>query len=155
MRRSQKSHPRVRRITVDERLDPGLLKIALAELLPGHDDLSEDPLDAWSEETVRLIGSDDLLPMLELGAGDPALTALAGNPSGDVGPDELVGMIWRSLEEGQVFLAGEIEVEAGGASASPSIVARPGSWAVLRIDRIEAIKSKHEALYSRALTGER
>jgi phage terminase large subunit-like protein len=146
---------RARRITIDERLDEGLLKIAIADLLPGHKELGDDPLDAWSNETVRLIGQDDLLPMLELATDDPLVRHLAGDPPAEVGEDALVGVIWRSLEEGQVYIAGEVEVETAEPPAPTSIVARPGSWTVLRVDRIEGIKKKHEALYSKALRGGR
>ena len=88
--------------------------------------------------------------------GDEAwLKTLVGDPSSDFEDEKLVGAFWRSLEEGQVFLVGEIEVKGGDASAAMNILAKPGPRTVLRIDRIERIKKKHEALYSKALTGGR
>lgn len=151
MEESKRDHARVRRITIDERLDEGLLKIAVADLLPGRENLSGDPLDAWSEERVQLINRDGFLGTFELDDDDPLLETLASKPSSEAGDEERVGAFWRSLEEGQVFLVGEIAVEGADSTAPVAIFARPGTPTLLRIDRIEKIKKTHEGLYTKAL----
>ena len=57
MRKSELTRARVRRISIDERLDGDLVKIGVADLLPGHTDLGEDALDSWSDEHLRLVHS--------------------------------------------------------------------------------------------------
>jgi len=141
----------VRRITIDERLDEGLLKIAVADLLPGYENLSDDPLDAWSVERLELINHEDYLCTFGLDKGDSLLGAFIGGPASEIAEEDPEGAFWRSLEEGQVFLVGEIAVEETESTAPMGIFARPGETTVLRIDRIEEIKKKHEGLYSKAL----
>lgn len=142
---------RVRRITIDERLDEGLLKIAVADLLPGHADLSNDPLDAWSDERLELINREDYMCSFGLSKGDPLLGVLVDEPASESAERDPEGTFWRSLEEGQVYLVGEIAVEEAESTSSIGIFAGRGEHTVLRIDRIEDIKKKHEELYSKAL----
>lgn len=142
---------RVRRITIDERLDEGLLKIAVADLLTGREDLSDDPLDAWSDERLVLINRENFMRRFDLDINDAVLGTLIGAPGSEVDEDDPVGAFWRTLEEGQVYLVGEIAVESADSGGSVRILVRPGASTVQRIDRIEAIKKKHEGLYSRAL----
>lgn len=151
MKKSGRDDASICRITIDERLDEGLIKIAIADILPGRENLSGDPLDAWSDERVELISRGDFLDTFKLDKDDPLLETFAGKPSPEAGKENSEGVFWRSLEEGQVFLVGEIVVEGADSKAPETIFARPGASTVLRIDRIEKIKQKHEDLYSKAL----
>lgn len=150
--RKKPSGARVRRITIDERLDEGLLKVAVADLLPGHDDLSDDPLDAWSEESLELISREDFLGEFGLEPRDPLLATLVGIRDSVAADEDPEGAFWRTLEEGQVFLVGEIGITGDDREAPEGIHVRTGTSTVLRIDRIDRIKKKHEALYSMALS---
>ena len=152
MKASESDAPRVRRITIDERLDEGLIRIAEAELLPGWGELSGDPLDAWSDECSRLISREDFLDTFELSGSDALLGVLAGLPSSESDDGVRVGAFWRSLEEGQVFLVGEMKADREDPKSPGAIRARSGASTVLRIDRTENVKSEHETLYTKALT---
>jgi hypothetical protein len=142
---------RVRRITIDERLDGDLIKIGIAELLPGHVDISDDVLDGWSDEVVRLIRPRTMLTTFGLRAKDPLLATLAGELAPKADASDLRASLWRSLEEGQVFFVGEIEIAGDDRSQPDSIVACAGASSVIRVDRIPGIKTRHKKLYSEAL----
>lgn len=151
MRKRASAQARVRRISIDERLDGDLMKFGIAKLLPGHTDLGEDDLDGWSEEQVRLVRPATFLRSFGLKRGHSELQALVAELP--FGPEESdpVGSFWRSLEEGQVYLAGEIEVLGPGRSQIEGIRTKTGAHTVVRIDRIPVIKNKHKKLYSVAL----
>ena len=151
MKKKEAKRAQVRRITIDERLNEDLVKIGVARLLPGHADLCEDTLDSWSEEEVRLIHPSTLLRTLGLRKSDPLLKTLSGELASGLEEKNLKGVLWRSLEEGQVYLAGEFEVRGEDRSDPDRIVVRPGAHCVLRIDLIPAIKKRHKDLYSAAL----
>ncbi len=151
MRKQASAHARVRRITIDERLDGDLVKIGVADLLPGHTNLGDDALDSWSEERVKLIRPSTCLRSFGLSRNHPELRSLVAElPLGPEDNDP-TGAFWRSLEEGQVYLAGEIEAVGAGRSSIEGITASPGAFSVVRIDRIPVIKNKHKELYSAAL----
>ena len=139
---------RVWRITIDERLDKDLVKIGVARLLPGHTNLGQDDLDSWSEEKVRLIRPSTFLRTFGLRKTDPLLRTLYGELKPGTEEKDLKSALWRSVEEGQVYLAGEIEVKGKDRRKPDGIVTCPGAHSVLRIDRIPAIKKRHKDLYS-------
>ena len=151
MRKKASARARVRLISIDERLDGNLVKIGIADLRSGHSDLGEDDLDSWSEEDVRLVRPSTFLRSFGLSRSHSELEALASELP--LGPEENdpTGAFWRSLEEGQVYLAGEIEVRGLTRSSIEGISACPGAFSVVRIDRIPTIKNRHKQLYSAAL----
>ncbi len=151
MRKKASARARVRRISIDERLDGDLLKIGIGELLPGHTDLGEDDLDGWSEEEVRLVRPATFLRSFGLKRSHPELLALVAELPPGLGESEPAGTFWRSLEEGQVYLAGEIELRGRDRSSIEGLTACPGAFLVVRIDRIPVIKNRHKQLYSAAL----
>ncbi len=151
MRKNHSTRARVRRISIDERLDGDLIKIGVADLLPGHSDLGEDALESWSDEHVRLVRPSTFLRSFGLRKDHSELEALVAELPLEPGKDEPSGAFWRTLEEGQVYLSGEIEVRGIDRSSIEGITARPGAFSVVRIDRIPTIKNKHKRLYSAAL----
>ena len=151
MRKKDPKRARVRRITIDERLDKDLVKIGVASLLPGHTNLSEDALDSWSEEKVRLIRPSTFLRTFGLRKGDPLLKTLTEELTPQPEEKDIKGALWRSIEEGQVFLSGELEVRGSDRKAPACILVCHGAHSVVRIDRIPAIKKKHKGFYSAAL----
>jgi hypothetical protein len=151
MRKKASAPARVRRITIDERLDGDIVKIGVADLLPGHADLGDDDLKAWSEERVKLVRPSTYLRSFGLSAKHPELASLVAElPLGPEDNDP-TDAFWRSLEEGQVYFAGEIEVLGKDRSSIEGITASPGAFSVVRIDRIPTIKNRHKQLYSVAL----
>ena len=151
MKKGEARRAHVWRVTIDERLDADLLKIGVAELLPGRTDLGEDALDNWSEEEVRLVRPSDFLGTFGLRKSDPMLKPLSVELKLGGGEKDLEGVLWRFLEEGQVYLVGEFEIKGKDPRNPESIAARPGVHSVLRIDRIPVIKKRHKDLYSAAL----
>ncbi len=151
MRKKEPTRARVRRISIDERLDGDLVKIGVADLRSGHTDLGLDALDGWSEERVRLVRPSTFLRSFGLKKNHSELQALVEELPLGPGENDPPGAFWRSLEEGQVYLAGEIEVRGIDRSSIEGIAACPGTFSVVRIDRIPTIKNKHKQLYSAAL----
>lgn len=151
MRKIESTRARVRRISIDERLDGDLVKIGVADLRSGHTDLGGDDLESWSVEHVRLVRPSTFLRSFGLRKNHPELEALVAQLPLGPGENESSGAFWRSLEEGQVYLAGEIEVRGTDRSSIEGISACPGAFSVVRIDRIPIIKNKHKQLYSAAL----
>lgn len=151
MRKKESARARVRRICIDERLDGDLVKIGVAGLKSGRTDLGGDDLDSWGDEEVRLVRPSTFLRSFGLSGRHPELQALVAELT--LGPDENdpAASFWRSLEEGQVYLAGEIEVRGIDRSSIEGITACPGAFSVVRIDRIPAVKNRHKELYSAAL----
>jgi hypothetical protein len=151
MRKKEMARTRVRRISIDERLDGDLVKIGVADLRSGHTDLGEDALDSWSEEEVRLVRPATFLRTFGLKRGHAELDALVAELPPGLGESDPAGTFWRSLEEGQVYLAGEIELRGRDRSSIEGLTACPGAFLVVRIDRIPVIKNRHKQLYSAAL----
>jgi hypothetical protein len=151
MRKSESTRVRVRRICIDERLDGDLVKIGVADLRSGYTDLGDDDLDSWAEEEVRIVRPSTFLRSFGLSGKHPELQALVAELP--LGPEENdpAAFFWRSLEEGQVYLAGEIEMRGIDRSSIEGITVCPGAFSVVRIDRIPVIKNKHKMLYSAAL----
>jgi hypothetical protein len=151
MKKKATTGAKVWRVTIDERLDADLVKIGVATLLPGCTDLSEDALDSWSEEEVRLVHPSDYLNAFKLDKSDPLLKSLLEELKLGTRTKDLQGGLWRFLEEGQVYLVGEFEVKGKDPADPERLVTRSGVHSVLRIDRIPAIKKRHKDLYSAAL----
>jgi len=121
----------VRRITVDEKLPGGDIRILIAALAPGVEAFFDRGID-WGEEVeVRVTPATYAQ---QLGLPDPA-----GRP-------------WESLAEGQVFCSGEFEI-VGQREAPMWLQVCPGRREFLRLDTLAEFKEGLKWLYSRALTG--
>lgn len=98
-------HPRVHRITVDERLDEDRVRLLITSLAPRPDprapyqdgDRFEDRYETWmpDEREVCLSQSEFTCLRTELAISSTKIT-------------------WKGLSEGQVYLAGEFAIAADG-----------------------------------------
>lgn len=81
---------KVRRITIDERLADGLIRILIADLKAGLKTFGDDP-EYWGKETELLVRPEDYQEKMGI-------------------PPEAAGKwSWDSLYEGQVFLSREFQ----------------------------------------------
>ncbi len=121
----------VRRITVDERLSDDHIRLLIASLAEGVETFADRDED-WRPEREVLVR--------------PATYARWMSVRKEKLP-------WRTLEEGQVFLAGQFEV-LGDPAAPDGFQVCPGVRAFLRIDRLPLVKEQAKLLYSALVRGE-
>ena len=123
----KKSGPALLRISVDEILEPGLVRLLVCRLKKAKGTFT-DQGENWEEEEGILVRQDNYLKKLNL----PGLT-----------PKNLP---WKDFREGSVYLAGAFEFRK-----PDRFTAVAGSFQVRRVDRI--IKDRVKELYFRALAG--
>lgn len=152
MKKGRHRHPKVRRITVDERLAPDFIRLAVAHLEADTGDLIDDELDEWSEEDAEFVHSATVLEAFGLREADELLVTVASELVRQPAGNDPAGVFWNCLEEGQVFLAGEFEIRGGDRERPEAIVPRAGAREVLRIDRLPSVKAIHKARYTDVLS---
>lgn len=146
----RKTTASVRRITVDEWLDEDLLRLEVADLVDGVEDLLADDPYAWTRERDVLVRSADYLATLGLNHRPRLRTTIVKELTGEPPGRDARDKVWRRLAEGQVFLVGRFTV-VGKRKAPKSIRAGGKDYDALRIDRISAVKAIHKARYARTL----
>lgn len=132
----------VRRVTVDERLEPGLFRLMVARLWRRDAEIPIEDTRSWTRETPLLAEEQDLICIFGLDAAKPP----AGNATG-VDPAQF----WQSLAEGQVYLVGEFRVVEDREGSPRAIAPDVGTHALLRIDRLEPVREHERRLYAEAL----
>jgi len=121
----------VRRITVDERLAAGLIRLAVCRLKKGVEVFYDREGD-WGPERAWLARPENYARKL----GVPKAEAPA----------------WDSLQEGQLYLSGEFEIV--GERSSPSyFCVSPGAKEFVRIDALEEYRRGLQRVYSVLLKG--
>jgi hypothetical protein len=130
MAKNQKlSQPRVRRITVDERLAEDLIRLGVCPLADGVEFFFDRSAD-WGEEAEEYVGPDDYADVLGLSSAE-------GRP-------------WETLSEGQVFLSGEFAV-VGERGAPKYFQVSRGQAGFLRIDNLRPFRGDAQRTYSELL----
>lgn len=116
--------PKVRRITIDEKLSDNLIRILVADLKANQREFGDDP-KYWGEESELLVNPENYQEEL-------------GMPSG---PKE--EWLWENLYEGQVFLSGGFRaVEEKGAETR--FLVDVGQRNFQDIDRVSKERVKRE-----------
>lgn len=150
---ARRKKPLVQRVTVDERLDESLVRLLVAPLAEGVEDITEDRLANWEPEKEVLATRRTFRRRLGLPKEDASLRQAVKEVLGtEAGRGAARDLLWRGLKEGQVFLVGQFEV-VGPRGEPEAIRAREGANDFLRIDRIPAVKESAKKLYSKALAG--
>jgi hypothetical protein len=121
----------VRRITVDERLADDLIRLVVCRLRDGIEAFFDRRGD-WGLERESFARPKDYARKL------------------GVSPDGAPP--WETLEEGQLFLAGEFEIVGDRASPHYFRIC-PGKQEFLRLDLLDEYKEGVKRLYSVLLTG--
>ena len=124
----------VRRITIDERLTEGLIRILVAELKAGRETFGDDP-EYWGEEEELLVGPENYQDNMGMTQAD------------------VEKWPWKDLAEGQVFLQGGFpEIPEEG--AEPPFVVDAEQRNFQRIDRLskEGVKRKYLAALERGIS---
>lgn len=129
-RKNKPKAPRVLRITVDERLADDLIRLSVCSLAKGVTEFFDRRGD-WSPER-------------EVRARPTTYARRFGIPARQAPP-------WETLEEGQVYVAGEFEIV--GDPAEPShLRVHPGQKELLRLDDLTAFEDDLKRLYAEVLT---
>jgi hypothetical protein len=148
----------VRRIVVDEYLTKELIRLLIAPLADGVEEITNSETNWETEQEVK-VTPKNLLKRLDLknkNLQSRVLKEIMGNSwnseANKKKEQPLKLMIWRGLEEGQVFIDGKFEV-VGKRYEPEAIKAGEGPRDFLRIDRIPLVKEKAKKLYSAVLRG--
>ncbi len=126
-----KSSPIVRRITVDEKLSTGLIRVLVSELKPGVVEFDDD-LSYWGPETGILVRPNDFQYAI-------GITSKASRD-----------YPWNSLYEGQTFLQGYFVKKTSRAS-DPRFIANAKRKNFLCINNL--IKKSIKQIYFSAIKG--
>jgi hypothetical protein len=126
----------VRRITIDERLEDDLIRVAICPMAKGVHAFLDREGD-WGPERASFIHPKDYVRKL-------------GIPDPDFWP-------WESLGEGQVFLSGPFEMvykkKADGTLELSHFEVSQGRSRFKRIDEIDVFRTSIWQLYAHALGG--
>jgi hypothetical protein len=122
---------RVRRITVDEKLDDNLFRFVFCSLREGIKQFT-DRDDEWREEREKLVHPQDYSRALDVKKSEAP--------------------VWETLQEGQVYLSGEFKVIGDQTNPECFEVSR-GRKNFLRIDNLDMINEGVKSLYSDVLKG--
>lgn len=123
---NDKEQPRVWRITVDERMSDDWVRLLVTRLAPGKS-IFTDSYDDWDPDEDEVNASDK-----------DFLARMHGQPGDSV--------TWASLQEGQVYLAGEFVVVGKPPQA---FEVAPGTHRFERIDHYPLVKNQTKDLYAR------
>ena len=133
MQQAEKNHsPAVRRITIDEKLDAGLMRFLVSNLKPGILEF-DDAADCWGKEEEILVSPDNLKKEIEL----PLDTSRKWT--------------WDNLFEGQTFLEGYFTLK----SSEPDCLRFLVDYKEKRLMCInDLIKDSIKQIYFSAIKGE-
>jgi len=143
----------VYRITVDEVLDDSLVRLLVAPLAAGVEEITDDDLAYWGTEKAVMATADDVLEKLGLTRHRALVAGVVRHWAGDDNSKSTSReRFWQMLAEGQVYLFGRFKV-TGKREDPKAIRVRRGPKDLLRIDRLTAVKDGAKALYAAALVG--
>lgn len=145
--------PRVRRITVDERLGSSSVRLLIADLEKIDEVFRVDDLTLWGEEKEQYVSRRNFLKVLGVDKKDISLKHAMKEIIGEVGEVPTHDILWRSLTEGQVFLNGNF-CKKHDKDAHLQLDIHDGTeCGFLRIDRMYEFKEINKQLYTRAVCG--
>jgi hypothetical protein len=120
----------VRRITIDERLSDGLIRILVADLKANIETFGDDP-KYWGEESELLVHPTDYREKMGM-------------------PQTARKWSWRKLYEGQVFLSGGFEkIEGEGAETMFKVDAEMNFQCIDDVSKERVTKDYMKALERR------
>ena len=149
--------PSIRRITVDERFGDSLVRLVIAHFADIEKKVGEKflvaDLSIWGEEEEEYVDANSFLKVLGVDEKDISLQHAMKEVIGDVDEEPTRELLWRSLEEGQVFLSGSFRTRACRYASASLDIHGDSTNEFLRIDRMEAFKSECKHRYTSALCG--
>ncbi len=131
-RRQSNENKRVRRITIDDKLEEKLIRVLVCNLAPGVREFSDLPED-WGMERAFSMRPGNYAKML-------------GLPSGEQYQKQYT---WDALSEGQVFLSGEFEADNPESPTKFRVV--PGRKEFVRIDQVRFFRDRFKEQYAKLL----
>jgi len=147
----------IKRITVDERFGDWSIRLLIATLTSrarksGKINKPQN-IDCWNAEICEYVNKDNFISYLGLGSNNLLIGYAIKEVIGVVKQTPTEDLLWRGLEEGQVFIVGNFHVKGKRYDPEYLTISSTPTIEFLRIDRIERFKDNSKNLYSRALCG--
>ncbi len=156
-KRKPPREPNIKRITVDERFSDWSIRLLVATLAgearTSDKKIKFQNINCWNPEECVYVTRENFMSCLGL-SGNKSLTACAVNEViGEVEQRPTANLLWRSFEEGQVFIMGKFRVEGDRFEPKHLTVSSSPTIDFLRVDRTRRFKDNSKNLYSSALCG--